>query len=56
MGKLLVKLGLWIQDVWCKFSCFYNSLVVKLIIKVDSCPNQVCTCKKWKIFLQKYNE
>ena len=48
MGKLLVKLGLWVQGVWCEFACFYNSLVVKLIIKVDSCPNQVCKCKKWK--------
>jgi len=56
MGKLLVKLGLWVQGVWCKFACFYNSLVVKLIIKVDSCPNQVCSCKKWKIFLQKYRQ
>lgn len=46
MGKLLVKLGLWIQVVWCKFACFYNFLVSKLIIKVDTCSNQICSCKK----------
>ena len=46
MGKLLVKLGLWVQGVWCEFACFYNSLFGKLIIKVESFPNQVCKCKK----------
>jgi len=46
MGKLLIKLGYWVTKIWCKFACFYNSIVAKLIIKVDSCPNQICVCKK----------
>jgi len=48
MGKLLVKLGMWISAMWCKYCCFYNSAIAKLIIKVDNCPNQICACKKWK--------
>ena len=46
MGKLLVKLGTWISKAWCKYCCFYNSVVAKLIIKVDNCPNQICQCQK----------
>jgi hypothetical protein len=46
MGKLFVKLGNWITKMWCKYCCLYNSIIVKLIIKVDSCPNQICVCKK----------
>lgn len=46
MGKLFVKLGLWIQSVWCKFQCKWNWVVSKLFFKVDTCPNKLCTCKK----------
>jgi len=26
MGRLLVKLGLWMQGIWCKFQCGWNWL------------------------------
>lgn len=46
MGKLFVKIGLWMQSVWCKFQCWWNWLVSKLMFSVDYCPNKLCTCKK----------
>ena len=46
MGKLLVKIGLWMQSVWCKFQCGWNWIVSKLMFSVASCPNKLCTCKK----------
>ncbi len=46
MGKAFVKLGLWIQSIWCKFQCTWNWFVSKLMFSVDSCPNKLCTCKK----------
>ncbi len=46
MGKLFVKMGLWMQSVWCKFQCKWNWLIYKLMFSVDSCPNKLCTCKK----------
>jgi hypothetical protein len=46
MGKLLVKLGLWIQRLECKFQCSWNWLISKLLFKVDTCPNKLCTCSK----------
>mgnify|MGYP003667506756 FL=1 len=46
MGKLLVKFGTWVSKIWCKYCCFHNSIVAKLIFKVESCPNQMCACKK----------
>jgi len=48
MGKLLIRAGQWISKTWNKYCCLHNSIMSKLIIKVDSCPNQLCTCKKWK--------
>ena len=45
MGKLLVKFGMWIQDMWCKSICSWNAFVIKLIVKVDNCPNKLCKCK-----------
>ena len=50
MGRLLVKLGLWIQAFWCKLQCYWNALVSKLIFKVESCPNQLCSCKNDKAY------
>jgi len=47
MGKLFVKIGLWMQKVWCKFQCNWNWLVSKLLFNVASCPNKLCTCKKY---------
>ena len=48
MGKALVKLGLWIQGLWCKFQCAWNYAIMSLTFKViDKCPNKLCTCKKW---------
>jgi hypothetical protein len=46
MGKFLVKLGLKIQALWCKFQCKWNWLVSKIMFDTDSCPNKICTCKK----------
>ena len=46
MGKLLVKLGLWIQGLECKFQCNWNWLISKLLLKVDTCPNKLCACSK----------
>ena len=46
MGKLFVKVGLWMQSIWCKFQCKWNWLISKLMFSVDSCPNKLCTCKK----------
>jgi len=45
MGKLLEKLGLKIQAGWCKFQCWWNWLVSKLLFNVAACPNKTCTCK-----------
>lgn len=45
MGKFFVKLGLWIQALWCKFQCKWNKLVSKLMFSVQKCPNKNCTCK-----------
>ncbi len=45
MGKLFVKLGMWIQLMWCKLLCSWNALMVKLTVNVDSCPNEMCKCK-----------
>jgi len=49
MGKLFVKIGLWMQGVWCKFQCKWNWLVSKLLFDVEACPNKLCTCKKWNL-------
>jgi len=46
MGKLLVKLGMWIQSVWCKLLCKWNWLISKLIVDVKDCPVAQCVCKK----------
>lgn len=46
MGKLLVKLGLWMQGVWCKFCCKWNWMISKLIVDVKDCPVAECVCKK----------
>ena len=46
MGKLLVKIGLWIQNTWCKLQCKWNWLISKLIFTIEACPNQLCKCKK----------
>jgi hypothetical protein len=46
MGKLFVKMGLWMQEFWCKFQCKWNWIVSKLMFSVSSCPNKLCTCKK----------
>jgi hypothetical protein len=45
MGKLFVRLGIWMQNVWCKFQCKWNWLISKLIFKVDQCPASQCVCK-----------
>jgi len=46
MGKLLVKIGTWIQKKWCALLCLWNALLVKLTVSVDKCPNKLCKCKK----------
>ncbi len=45
MGKFFIKLGLWIQDMWCKFQCKWNWMIAKLLFDVSACPNKNCTCK-----------
>lgn len=45
MGKLLVKVGLKLQQLWCKFQCGWNWLVAKMLFSVKDCPNKLCTCK-----------
>ena len=46
MGKLLIRIGKWIQGVWCKFQCKWNWLMSKLLFKVGSCPYKMCKCNK----------
>jgi hypothetical protein len=46
MGKLFVKIGLWIQKIWCKFQCKWNWMISKLIFNVKECPVAQCVCKK----------
>jgi hypothetical protein len=46
MGKFFVKIGNWISAFWCKLQCKWNSILVKLTVDVDSCPNKLCKCKK----------
>lgn len=46
MGKLLVKLGLWMQMTWKKILCKWNWMISKLIVNVDGCPVAKCVCKK----------
>ena len=46
MGKLLVKIGLWVQAYWRKSMCKWNWLVSKLIVNVNDCPVAKCVCKK----------
>jgi hypothetical protein len=48
MGKLLVKLGYWIQKSWCNVLCKWNWTISKLIINVNDCPIAECICKKNK--------
>jgi hypothetical protein len=45
MGKMFVKLGIWIQNFWCKLKCKWNWLISKLIFSVDNCPVSQCLCK-----------
>ena len=47
MGKALVKLGLWIQGLWCKFhwTMLWSMLAISFK-NIDKCPNKLCTCKK----------
>ncbi len=46
MGKLFVKIGMWMQAVWCKLLCKWNWLISKLIVDVKECPVAQCMCKK----------
>jgi len=46
MGKFLVKIGLKVQAAWCKFQCWWNWLVTRLLFKVDKCPYKLCQCKE----------
>ena len=46
MGKLLLKLGLWVQHIWKKLMCKWNWLVSKLIVDIKDCPVAQCVCKK----------
>ena len=47
MGKAFVKLGLWIQRVWCEFQCKWNLFILSLSYKnIDKCPNKLCACKE----------
>lgn len=46
MGKLFIKIGFWIQLLWHKLKCNWNTWVYKLIVNVSSCPNKTCSCKK----------
>jgi len=47
MGKAFVKLGLWMQRVWCEFQCKWNSFILSLSYKnIDKCPNKLCACKE----------
>lgn len=46
MEKKKEKKVSWMQSIWCKFQCGWNWIVSKLMFKVDSCPNKLCTCKK----------
>lgn len=45
MGKALIWLGTKISAFWCKILCWWNSLLIKLTVEVDSCPNKLCKCK-----------
>ena len=45
MGKLLIKVGMWIQHEWCKFQCNWNAAMLSLMFNVTKCPNKECKCK-----------
>jgi hypothetical protein len=45
MGKFLVRIGQQISSAWTKFVCWYNSLIIKLIVNIEDCPHKVCACK-----------
>ena len=45
MGKLLVKVGMWISKMWCKLLCKWNWLLSKMIVNVNECPVAQCVCK-----------
>lgn len=46
MGKLLVKLGLWMQAKTKQIKCSWNGFVSKFMFSVDdSCANRICDCK-----------
>ena len=47
MGKWLVKIGLKIQNLWCRFQCSWNWLLSKLSFNVNDCPYKMCECKKY---------
>ena len=50
MGKLLVRLGLWMQSLKVKMKCKWNTMMSKLMFKMNrECPdNFLCICKKSK--------
>jgi len=45
MGKLFVKIGLWMQKVWCQFQCKWNWCVSKLMFDISKCKVEGCKCK-----------
>ena len=48
MGKFLVRVGLWMQKVWCKFQCSWNWLISKLLFNISDCPYKLCKCNEVK--------
>lgn len=46
MGKRLIWLGEKIVSLWCSIQCKWNWIIFKLMFKVESCPNKLCTCNK----------
>ena len=46
MGKLLIRLGTWLQGLGNRLKCKWNGGVCKLMFKVNDCPQRLfCDCK-----------
>jgi hypothetical protein len=46
MGKALIWLGNKISEGWTSLICLWNSILIKLTVDVDKCPNKLCKCKE----------
>lgn len=53
MGQAFIKLGIWMQKIWCRFQSSWNSLILYLTFKDVTCPNKMCECNTQKTYVKK---